>query len=126
MKKHLIFLILVCVSCWCGPVSADVDVITRVPEAHVITVLNAYNEMSGKHINMVSPESNTRIAYSFDGQRQGESQKQFIERAVRAGVLALIRLEAAGADRQKTKEDMAALPVHNTVIPDDVVVVAEE
>ena len=99
---------------------ADINLNITVPEAHAATTLEALEALAGLDLKVASKTLEAVHLFNFKEKQQGESNKDFVERATIEIVKALVKLKFLGDDRAKYKDDVSNIVLDETAVPNDI------
>ena len=97
------------------------EITLSVPDQHVQTILNAFNNLAGKNIEIQAHDINGHWSFSFDAKDEEETNEQFAKRVIKELVRALVRLDDYADDYDRYRDEVAGLNPPSQDIPDGII-----
>jgi len=100
-----------------------VKITISIPDQHVTRVLNAITTLAGKNIELMvhGRDFDGSWSYSHEPQQSGETAKDFAARAIKANILAMVRLVDYTEDRERYNAAVAGIAPPEQDVPDEVI-----
>jgi len=100
-----------------------IEITITIPDQHAQCVLKALTKLSGKKIELAvySEDFDGRWSYSYLPKNTGETNKQFVTRAIKENIKALVRLFDYIEDCKRYKTEIAAINSPVQDVPDEMV-----
>ena len=121
MKKLIVILILMVV----GVVfAADITLKLLVPNQYAARVLNAFTKAAGYQLEINihgDPKDKGRHVYSYELKDPNETNKQFVSRAIRQYVKAMVIAVETNAEQERIESEIEAIDPVDVIVPDDIV-----
>ena len=120
MKKPVIIMFVLCLV---TTAFAVVQITLNVPTPAVALVLDAFNTLAGKEIEITGHEDDFsgRWTYRYSPKDPNETQKQFAERVVKESVKAMVRLVEDTKENARYQLDVEAVPSPDIDVPDEII-----
>lgn len=125
MKKYAVLLIM-CVAAFAF---ASTSVTITIPDEHSALVLSAINRLADKDITINaylrddpnSPSLDCQGRYSYAPKDPNETNKQFVKRAIKAYLVAMVEMAESSRELQRYRDEVEAVTQPDVNVPDEII-----
>jgi len=102
---------------------ANVKLEITIPDAHVARVLKAFEALAGIQLELEAHdmEYSGHWSYKYQPKQTGENNKDFVTRAIKQNIRALVRMYDYSQDQERYGSAVAQIPMAEQDVPDDII-----
>jgi hypothetical protein len=100
-----------------------IQIILSVPDQHVTRILEAFTGLAGKSLELSAhgDDFHGNWDYEFAPKDIGESDKEFVVRAIKENIKAVVKLYDYAEDRSRYNSEISAITQPSQDVPEDII-----